>query len=245
MTKAALAIISAAVLLGGCSIGHLDELISGPKLTPAGSGIAKPPPPVPNMPAVPPTYTTRASLWQDNGADLFRDARAGRIGDVVTVRVSIRDQANFNNTTNTQRNSTRETNITNTANLSWAGLAGNHLNTQSSGTLDPKIQSNSTQQSQGAVQRSETIDLLVGAVVTNVLPNGNLVLAGKQEVMVNQEVRELVVSGIVRPRDIATDNSISYEKIAEARISYSGRGYTMEMQQPGWFIRAWDRFGPW
>lgn len=86
--------------------------------------------------------------------------------------------------------------------------------------------------------------MLIGAVVTTVLPNGNLVVSGKQEVLVNKEIRELLVTGIIRPRDIATDNSISYDRIAEARISYGGRGYVMEMQQPGWGQRLFDKISP-
>ena len=76
------------------------------------------------------------------------------------------------------------------------------------------------------------------------LPNGNLIVSGRQEVLVNKEVRELLVSGIIRPRDIATDNSISYDKIAEARISYGGRGRVMEMQSPGWGHRLFDIISP-
>ncbi len=212
-------------------------------LSPVGTGLAQPPAPILSMPATPVSYTTGASLWQDGGADLFKDPRAGRVGDVVTVKIQIKDQASLSNSTSSSRDSSRELNITNTANLSYSGLSP-HLNTQSSAQLDPKIASNSSSAGQGAIQRSETIDLLVGAVVTNVLPNGNLVVSGRQEVMVNGEVRELLVSGIVRPRDIATDNSISYDKIAEARISYGGRGRVMEVQQPAWGQRLFDKISP-
>ena len=109
-------------------------------------------------------------------------------------------------------------NITNTANLSWAGMS-KHLNTQSQGQLDPKIQSTTSAQGQGAISRSETIALLIGAVVTNVLPNGNLIISGRQEVLVNFELRILNISGIIQPGDISADNSISYDRIAEARIA--------------------------
>ncbi len=98
--------------------------------------------------------------------------------------------------------------------------------------------------SKGAIARSESIDLLVAAVVSEVLPNGNLVISGTQEVRVNYEVRVLSVAGVIRPRDISTDNSISYEKIAEARVSYGGRGRVMEVQQPAWGQQVLDIVAP-
>src|SRR4029079_3103340 len=96
----------------------------------------------------------------------------------------------------------------------------------------------------GAIQRSESIELLVAAVVSELLSNGNMVISGTQEVRVNFELRELNVAGIVRPRDISTDNSISYDKIAEARIAYGGRGRMTEVQQPGWGQQVIDLISP-
>ena len=84
----------------------------------------------------------------------------------------------------------------------------------------------------------------VAAVVTDVLPNGNLIVSGSQEVRVNYELRVLNIAGIVRPRDISKDNTIAYNKIAEARISYGGRGRIMEVQQPAWGQQLFDRFKP-
>jgi flagellar L-ring protein FlgH len=240
MTKAIFAAPLLALLLGGC-FESMTEIATGPKLSPVGSGLTQDRTAINNMQATPIAYTSHASLWQDSGADLFKDARAGRVGDVVTVRISIKDQASLNNSTTTKRDANRELNITNTMGLTYQPSG---LNVQSQGQLDPKIQSTTKSDGQGAVQRSESIDLLVGAVVTSVLPNGNLVVSGRQEVLVNREVRELLVSGIIRSRDIATDNSISYEKIAEARISYGGRGNVSEMQQPGWGQQMLDKFGP-
>ncbi len=240
MMRAALAVSSLALLLGGC-FETFTDLGKDSKLSPVGTGLAQNTTAINNMQATPVAYTTGASLWKDSGADLFKDPRAGKVGDVVTVRISIKDQASLSNSTSSSRDASRELNLTNSANLTYSP---SNLNVQSQAQLDPKIQSNTSSAAQGAIQRSETIDLLIGAVVTSVLPNGNLVVSGRQEVEVNRELRELLVSGIVRPRDIATDNSISYDKIAEARISYGGRGRIMEVQQPGWGQRIFDKISP-
>ncbi len=228
-----------ASLLGGC-LQAIQQVNQAPPLSPVGTGIASDNTLIGSMPITPPTYVTRASLWQDGAAGLFKDARASKVGDLVTVKISINDQASFNNSTNVSRASNLEMNITNTANLTW----NKGINQQSTGQLDPKIQSTTTAAGQGAISRSETITLLVGAVVTRVLPNGNLVVSGRQEVLVNFEMRELIVTGIVQPGDIAASNSISYDKIAEARISYGGRGRVTEVQQPGWGQQLYNTLSP-
>ena len=102
----------------------------------------------------------------------------------------------------------------------------------------------SSTQGQGTIDRSEKIQLAVAAVVTDVLPNGNLIVSGSQEVRVNYELRLLNVAGIVRPQDISKANTISYDKIAEARISYGGRGRIMEVQQPTLLQQIYDRLKP-
>lgn len=97
---------------------------------------------------------------------------------------------------------------------------------------------------QGSVDRDEKIDLKVAAVVTQRLPNRNLVVHGRQEVRVNFEVRDLQIAGVIRPQDISSDNAISYEKIAEARISYGGRGQITDFQQPRYGYQLLDVLMP-
>jgi len=208
-------------------------------LTPVGAGLHPERVPVLSEPARPVPNRSTASLWQDSSVDLFRDPRAMRTGDVMTVRISIKDKASLDNTSERSRDSKRNLNFDASYDLAYPFLKG-----KGDGKLDSSVNSGTSTKGAGAITRSESIELLVAAVVSEVLPNGNLVISGTQEVRVNAEVRVLSVAGVVRPRDIATDNSISYEKIAEARISYGGRGRITEVQQPGWGHQLIDIFSP-
>lgn len=218
-----------ATTLAGCAT-RPQEIAREPTLTPVGSGLS--PNVVPHAaPAYPPPPPAFNSLYQD-GSSLFRDPRALKRGDVLTVNISINDKATLGN--NTDRSLDSE--VQNQASTS---LNGKNL---LAGTLNSS--SKSSANGQGTIDRSEKIQAAVAAVVTEVLPNGNLVVSGSQEVRVNFEVRQVYVAGIVRPRDISKDNTIGYEKIAEARISYGGRGRLTEVQQPGWGQQVYDAVKP-
>ena len=106
------------------------------------------------------------------------------------------------------------------------------------------LDSNSSSQGTGSVNRDETINLRIAALVTQVLPNGNLVIAGRQEVRVNYEVRQLQVAGMIRPEDITSTNTVSYDQIAEARVSYGGRGHISDVQQPRYGQQLYDIIFP-
>jgi len=123
--------------------------------------------------------------------------------------------------------------------VNWRGWSSS-----GSGSLGSGITANTESKGKGAIERSEKINLVVAAVVTDVLPNGSLIINGSQEVRVNYELRVLSVSGLVDPRDISSENAVSYERIAEARISYGGRGRLMEVQQPGWGHQILDAVSP-
>jgi flagellar L-ring protein precursor FlgH len=221
-------------LLGGC-VDQIREIGREPALTPVGAGLKPDRVAILSEPPPRDTYSRGNSFWQDSSADLFRDPRATRVGDVMTVKISIRDKASLDNTSERKRDSKRNLNFDTSYGLNYPFLKG-----QGDGKIDSDVNSGTTTKGQGAITRSESIELLVAAVVSEVLPNGNLVISGTQEVRVNQEVRVLRVAGVVRPRDIATDNTISYDKIAEARISYGGRGRMTEIQQPGWGQQLMD-----
>lgn len=170
------------------------------------------------------------SLWQPGSTKFFRDSRAWKVGDIIRVVVEISDNASLNNSTEQSRNGGDKLGIPNlfgkekaiAANLSSTASLGSLINTSSS----------RNHSGSGNISRKEDIKTEIAAVVAKVLPNGNLVVQGHQEVRVNYELREIKVAGIIRPKDITSDNSIRTNQMAEARISYGGRGVVSEVQQP-------------
>nr|WP_252511388.1 flagellar basal body L-ring protein FlgH [Phreatobacter aquaticus] len=193
------------------------------------------------MPDPVPVSHNPNSLWRNGSRAFFRDQRAQRVGDILTIKVKITDQANVSNETDRSRSSAENMGATNLFGLeNFIGRAtgappGSLVNLNGSSSSNGK----------GTVQRSESLATNVAAVVTQILPNGNLVLEGKQEVRVNAEVRELIVAGIVRPEDIESDNTIDSAKIAQARIGYGGRGQITDVQQPRYGQQVLDVLLPW
>jgi len=222
-------LIAMALLLNGCAA--FDRLINigeQPKLsaidnptTKAGYKPVQMPMPTPQ----PATYNPN-SLWRNGSRAFFKDQRAHQVGDLLTVLVNINDTAQFANETQRSRANKTDANVTNffgknTFPLGNVGVPGALLNADSNTSSDGK----------GSVNRTEALTTNVAAVVTQILPNGNMVVEGKQEIRVNFEMRELVVAGIVRPEDIQSDNTIDSHKIAEARIAYGGKGQITDVQQ--------------
>lgn len=221
-----------AVSLAGC--GAAADRLSQVGQAPALSAIENPtaqagyrPVQMP-MPVVQPVSYAPASLWQSGSRTFFKDQRARNIGDILTVKVRITDKAEIENTTARSRTSTDSMGV--------EGVLGNGITSVlPGGTSADALVSNkgaSASSGTGTVNRSEDVTTDVAAVVTQQLPNGNLVIEGRQEVRINFEVREMIVAGVVRPEDIGSDNTIDSAKIAEARISYGGRGQITDVQQP-------------
>lgn len=169
------------------------------------------------------------SLWQPGRQTFFKDQRAHKIGDILTIMIAINDTANLNNKTERTRDGTENGGIPNLFGVET------HLDKILPEAIDPTnligMTSSSTSNGEGKVQRTETINLKLAAMVMQVLPNGNFVIQGRQQVRVNFELRDLQLQGVIRPEDILNNNSISYEKIAEARITYGGKGNITDMQQ--------------
>jgi len=185
------------------------------------------------MPAPQPASFNPNSLWRNGSRAFFKDQRAHQIGDILTVTVNFTDKANIANETQRTRTNAENSGITNffgIAKLPGTNTSGNMLTTASTSSSDGK----------GTVNRQEALQTNVAAVVTQLLPNGNLVVEGKQEIRVNFEIRELVVAGIVRPEDIQSDNTIDSSKIAQARIAYGGRGQLSDVQQARYGQQVFD-----
>ena len=171
------------------------------------------------------------SLWRAaNSTTFFGDPRAAHVGDILTVNIDISDSAQVSNQTTRSRTTSEDSNLTSF----FGGEAA--LDQFFNDAVDPaslaSFGSASSTQGAGNINRSESITLTAAAIVVDVLWNGNLVIHGRQEVRINNEVRELLISGIVRPQDIAADNTIDHQQIAEARIGYGGRGQITDVQQP-------------
>lgn len=224
--------------LGACS-AH-DNIITGqPSLSPVGEGLAIARDPLP-VTFAEPRVTAFQSLWTGSQQDLFKDRKARRVGDVVTVEISIDDKAQFNNQTGRSRSA--ETAAGFGWGIGWSGFRWPGQAGKGQGQLG--ISSDTEFNGQGSIGRSEKLRLSIAAVVTEELPNGNLLISGSQEVMVNNEVRVLNIAGIVRPTDISTNNSVGYDQIAEARITYGGRGRITDVQTPGYGQRLYDKVVP-
>jgi len=217
-------------LAGGCSaVDRLSQIGEQPKLNPVENPTAAPGYKPVQMPMPKPEVASynANSLWRNGSRAFFRDQRAARVGDLLTVTVNITDKANLQNETQRSRTAKENSNITDfigakTITQANKVLPGNLLATDSTSSADGK----------GSINRQESLTTNVAAVVTQVLANGNLVVEGKQEIRVNYEIRELIVAGVVRPEDIQSDNTIDSSKIAQARIAYGGRGQIMDVQQP-------------
>ena len=216
--------------LGGCAaIERLSHLGQAPKLTAIENPTVTPgykPVQMP-MPAAQPASYNPNSLWRNGSRAFFKDQRAHQVGDILTVKVNITDKAIIDNQTKRSREAKEDSGVTDLMGKQFlpalnAAIPGRILSADSTASTDGK----------GSVNRSEALQTNIAGVVTQVLPNGNLVVEGRQEVRVNFEIRELIVAGIVRPEDIESDNTIDSTKIAQARIAYGGRGQITDVQQP-------------
>jgi len=181
------------------------------------------------------------SLWRTGSRSFFNDQRASRIGDILTVNIEIDDRAELSNSSNRSREASTQAGLTNFFGLQ--DTIGDIIGGDPATMVG--ADSESEHRGTGAINREEKIELTIAAVIVDRLPNGNLVLAGRQEVRINGELRELTVSGIIRPEDVTANNTINHTQIAEARISYGGRGQISAVQRPNWGQRFSDAITPW
>jgi flagellar L-ring protein precursor FlgH len=242
------ALLGLAVLALSACAGTVERLNSvgrPPALTPLeGVKAGVPQATQVNLPMpTPEIYTTQPnSLWKTGSRAFFKDQRATKIGDILTVAINITDSAKVDNATTRTRSADEGT--------SAKALFGyeKSLTKILPDAVDPEnlleANSSSNNSGKGSVDRKEAIVTTVAAIITQILPNGNLVIQGRQEVRINFEVREILISGVVRPEDISNQNTIQHTQVAEARISYGGRGQLTDVQQARYGQQVYDIISP-
>ncbi len=239
------AALAATAMLGACATAAgIRDNVASPELTPIENpteltghrpvSLPQPAPPAQNY--------TQNSLWRSGARAFFDDARAGDVGDILTVNIAIADQAQVNNTTSRSRTGSTAAEVN--ALLGIDQLLDQNLPGALGVSPGIDLNSSSTSNGTGTVNRAEIIDLTVAAIIIDKLANGNLVIAGSQEVKVNHEIRELLVTGVIRPQDISAQNTINHTQIAQARISYGGRGDLSNLQRAGVAQRTVDAVNP-
>ncbi|MDA8049607.1 MAG: flagellar basal body L-ring protein FlgH [Rhodospirillales bacterium] len=237
MTRRPFLLLLVALLPGPLSacgaLTQLSEIGRPPPMTPTQNPTLSPTwrPVTMPMPSPVPAPTEPASLWRSGSRGFFADQRATRVGDIVTVLVNMSDSGTLKNATSASRNGSNAMGITNLfgfenvlsrigKNVGPASLVNTNGSGSSGGT--------------GQIQRSEAVTLSLAGTVTQVLPNGNLVIAANQQVRVNSELVSLHLTGVIRPEDISSTNTINDDQIAEERISYGGTGQLTQVQTPSW-----------
>jgi flagellar L-ring protein precursor FlgH len=221
------ALAAAVALLSGCNaMTRLTQIGETPPLTTIQDPKQQPGYRPVSLPMPQPITTERRpnSLWQTGSRAFFKDQRAAQPGDILTVVISFDNKAQFDNNTSTQRNTTEAdgAQLFGLAALAKLGTGNNLVS----------INGQTQNQAIAEIKREEQVTMNVAALVSQVLPNGDLIVVGHQEMRVNTEVRDLQITGVVRPQDISSTNTVSLDKLAEARISYGGRGQITNVQQP-------------
>jgi flagellar L-ring protein FlgH len=239
------ALIAGSLALTGCNaLSRLSDVGAEPKLASIKNPTTQPDYQPVTMPMPAPVRPLKSpnSLWRSGSRAFFKDLRASQVGDILTVVINVDDQAEIENETNRTR--TTDENGSAPALFGYEAALGAVLPEAAVAAALLDVDSATTHTGTGSIERDEAIAVQVAAVVTQVLPNGNLVLHGRQEIRVNYEVREVQIVGVIRPEDITNDNNITHEKIAELRVSYGGRGHISDFQQPRYGTQIIDIIYP-
>lgn len=236
------ALASSCIALMGCSntMDRLSNIGQPPEMSKIENPTRKPEYQPVSLPMPSPEHVTQQknSLWASNRQTFFKDQRATEIGDILTVVIDIKDDAKVDNETERSRSSSEGADLP--ALLGYEQALGRVLPQAIDATDLVDFGSSSSSTGAGTVEREEEINVQLAALITQILPNGNLVINGRQEVLVNFEKRILQIDGVIRPEDISTDNTISYQQIAEARIIYGGEGHITDVQQPRYGQQLYD-----
>ena len=243
MSRGFSALLMFAFVLMGCSTTPLADAppLTNPAATLERSSFAAFPTPATPTP-VGMRNVTSASLWTRDRDSLLGDRRAVDRGDILTVVIEIDESAEISNASDRTRSASQDLGIPQL--LGLPQRVDNRLPDGASLNTAVSVNSQGTSSGNGNVRRNEKLELRIAAAVIDVLPNGVLSIVGNQEVRVNFELRELLVTGFVRPADITRQNEITYDKIASARISYGGRGQITDVQQPRYGQQALEAILP-
>lgn len=235
-----------ALSLAGCgnTLERIARVGEEPPLTPIENPTAQTAYKPVSLPMPAPIEETRQpnSLWRQGSRAFFKDQRASRVGDILTVVIEINDEASLDNTTSRSRTADESAGLDNL--LGYETWINNLFDESAVPSELVNADSDSNTTGDGSVERTEEIDLRMAAIITQVLPNGNLVVQGTQQVRVNFEMRNLSVQGVIRPEDITAVNEVPYDKIAEARIAYGGEGVISDIQQPRYGQQIYDILFP-
>lgn len=244
-TKSILIASTACMMLGACSttdrisnIGKAPEMaaITNPTTQTGYQPVSLP------MPTPQKIEREKNSLWQSDRVTFFKDQRANDVGDILTVLINIKDEATIDNETERTRTSSEGSGLP--AMLGYEQALDRVLPEAVDNTNLAEFNSDSSHSGSGSIDRTDEIKLRVAGLITQILPNGNMVIHGKQEVLVNFEKRILQVDGVIRPQDISVQNTVNYDQIAEARIVYGGQGQITDMQQPRYGQQLYDIIFP-
>lgn len=236
----------------GSMLDQLSRVGEPPKVSPVQNPADELPHVTMPMPAPVPPAQGANSLWRAGARAFLKDGRASQVGDIVTVIIdtsgtleTVKDAVTISDSTTrtqTAKNDANTSALLGYENEIWKKLPG------AQGTINPasllSYGSDVAETGGGSIARTDAITTTLAAVVTQVLPNGNLVIEGSQEIRVNFETRVLKIAGVIRQQDIRSDNTITHDKIAEARIIYGGRGQLTDLNQPRWGNQVLDVIFP-
>lgn len=233
-------------MLTGCNTwSRLTTIGKEPELAPIENPVEQPNYQPVSMPMPQPVAQTSSpnSLWKKGSSGFFKDLRASKVGDIITVNISAKDAATMKNKTEQLRDTNSDT-VNVASFLGYESYAKDYLPdaVDASNLID--VTSDHDVTGEGKIDRSENINMTMAGIVTQVLPNGNLVIEGSQEIRVNYELRQLTVRGIIRRADITSDNTIDSSKIAELRVSYGGKGVISDVQEPRYGRQLIDILSP-
>ena len=237
--------VATAALLSGCATADkLSKVGKEPEMSSISNPVTQDNYQPVSLPMPAPTKVVREknSLWQSDRVTFFKDQRAANVGDIITVLIDIDDQAEIDNSSKRSRSSSEGAGLG--AFLGYEQALNRVLPEAVDNSNLAEADSNSSYTGTGAIDREDKIEMRMAALVTQVLPNGNMVIHGKQEVRVNFEKRVLAIDGVIRPEDIGVENTVGYDQIAEARVVYGGEGQITDVQQPRYGQQVYDVIFP-